>query len=671
MAFICIPKNKIDAFKSALKNKELDIATLVKLSTEERTALFEKFAGENAKAMNTLFEEKLILKNRLQGLKNWASKTGEIGRYDPAKKAKIEALLSEFRAKQQERIFSPKENEAFLADLAEETLGTRITKEEAKNVFDLTIKADGLRRNFDEMTGKWKSEQNRLDYGASKVVLEKYTQSLKDGDLSVKDLIKKTLQETKQMWSENAPKAIASLLLKTLKTISDNSISLVATMDNSFIGRQGLKTLMTHPTVWWDGAKNSFTDIYKTLGGKNARDALMADIYSKPNFINDRYELAKLIPRTEEQFPTSLPERIPVIGRLFTASEHAFTGSAVRMRTGLFDLLSDMAERNGVDMSDKYQIQSLGKMINSLTARGQWGQRGEPAVVRLVFWAPRMIKGNIDILTAHVGQDLSSFARKQAAINLVKIAGETALIMTIANAIKPGSAETDPRSSNFGKIKVGNTTFDITGGMASLVVLASRVITNSTKSTTTGIVRELGSGYAETSRMDVLINFLESKTTPPVSAIVSWLKGADITGKTPTIGKIISSAFTPISIQNAIQLKDDASVQAVLGVILDGLGINANTYQPTTDWGQNAGAELQQFRQKVGDAKFKAANDKFNRQFSAWITGVVKDPKFQDLSEDDKQKVVTSKKSAIKDQILKQYGFKYKTSPKKTLPKFQ
>ena len=83
MAFICIPKNKIDIFRKALKGKELDIASLIKMSTEKRTAFFEKFAGENAKTMNTLFEEKIILKNRLQGIKNWASKVGELGRYDP------------------------------------------------------------------------------------------------------------------------------------------------------------------------------------------------------------------------------------------------------------------------------------------------------------------------------------------------------------------------------------------------------------------------------------------------------------------------------------------------------------------------------------------------------------------------------------------------------------
>jgi hypothetical protein len=65
----------------------------MKMSTEARTALFEKFAGDNAKTMNTLFEEKLILQRKYQGIRNWINKVGEMGRYDPAKKAKLETLL--------------------------------------------------------------------------------------------------------------------------------------------------------------------------------------------------------------------------------------------------------------------------------------------------------------------------------------------------------------------------------------------------------------------------------------------------------------------------------------------------------------------------------------------------------------------------------------------------
>ena len=142
---ICIPKENIKKFKEALGKRELDIKKMLNMTTEARTTLLEKFVGDQAKAVNTLFEEKLVLKNRLAGLKNWVAKVGEVGRFDPAKKAKLAEAMSEFREKQQERIFSPKEEEAFLRDLAEKKLGTDITRQEAQTLFEFSGKMGDLR----------------------------------------------------------------------------------------------------------------------------------------------------------------------------------------------------------------------------------------------------------------------------------------------------------------------------------------------------------------------------------------------------------------------------------------------------------------------------------------------------------------------------------------------
>ncbi len=448
-----------------------------------------------------------------------------------------------------------------------------VTQKEASNIVDLS---DKMMSHIGEMEKGEKS----IEYGAARALYEDYVNHLKGADTPLSVLLKGGKEKFKTTWQDHKTKAVYDLGVDALRVIVDNSVSMVATLDNSFIGRQGLKTLMTHPTIWAKGAKNSFIDIWKTLGGQDARRALMADIYSEPNYFNGSYEKAGILAKHEEQFPTSLPARIPGIGRVFKASENAFTGSAIRMRTGLYDLLSKRASENGVDMTDATQIKSLGKLINSLTARGQWGKKGEPAVVRLVMWAPKMLKGNIDVLTAHgAGIGLESpFARKQAAINLLKIVAETATVIEIANALQPGSAETDPRSSDFGKIKIGNTRYDITGGAASIVTLASRIATGSRKSTTTGETIPYGIKFGQDSPMDALVDFLANKTNPPAHVVVDWLRGRDYAGKPFSWGREIYRASTPIVVQQAINLKDEFSANTVAGVILDGLGMNAQTY---------------------------------------------------------------------------------------------
>lgn len=659
----CIPKEKVKQFRDALKNKELNISDLIKMETAERTKLFEKFAGEEAKSVNTLFEQKLILKNKMTGLKNWASKVGEIGRYDPNKKIELENIMSEFKAKQQERMLSPKENETFLADLVEQKLGTRITKTEASTLFELKTVADKLKVNFDETISPKnrtvKQQEAASAYGAAEVLAKKYENAILGNDLTVKEMINKAVKETSQTWKEDKIKATGDVLKGTIKTITDNSIAVVASFDNSFMGRQGLRTLITHPKTWYNMASKSIIDFYKTLKGQQAIDAVWADVLSRPNYINGEYDRAKLIPRAEEQFPTSLPKKVPVVGRVFKASEDAFVGSAIRARIDIFDLLKEKAINNGVKWNDT-QVKDNGKMISSLTSRGTFGQANE--TLRIVLWAPRMIKANWDILTVHTGGIglETSFARKEAALNLVKYIGTAAVVMNIANAISPGSAEDDPTSSNFGKIKIGNTTFDYTGGAASLIVLAARLSTNMSKSPTTGIKKELGTGYGQRTRYDVFIDFLSGKTTPPISAVIMWAKGRNFQGEKPTAKSSVYGAFTPIAVQNAIELKDDSSVEAVIGVILDVFGINANTYQAKTDWGNNTGVIMEQFKDKVGDEKFKEANDKFNERFNDWFLSVRINPEFSILSDENKQKEIAHKKKEIKNKILREYNFHYR-----------
>jgi hypothetical protein len=426
--------------------------------------------------------------------------------------------------------------------------------------------------------------REKAEYGAARVVYENYVNDLKGANASIKTLLKNRKGEFKTTWADNGPKAVADVGLDVLKTMADNSVSMAAAFDDSFLGRQGLHTLQAHPTVWRDMAGNSFADIVKTLGGKDAHDALMADVYSRPRYMNGEYQKAGLLPKTEEQYPTSLPARVPGIGRVYRAAEYAFTGSAIRARLGIYDLLANRAKENGAIWND-VQIKDVGKMINAMTARGQWGKTGEPALVRLVMWAPKMLKGNLDFITMHTadlalgGEGLkTAFARKEAAENLLKAVAETATLMMIANALKPGSAEYDPQSSDFGKIKVGDTRYDITGGAGSIVVLAARMATGASKNATTGEVTPYGFHYGQRSPFDALSDFLVNKENPPARVITSWLKGKDFSGEKFSWGKAIYGAYTPIPLQQVISLKDNSSADAVAGVMLDGFGISSNTY---------------------------------------------------------------------------------------------
>jgi hypothetical protein len=659
MPFACIRKEQIDQFKKALKGKDVDVFKLVRMSTEERTALLEKYVGkDNVKAVNTLFEEKLILKNKLQGIKNWVAKVGEVGRYDPKRKVELERMMSDYKAKQQERMFSPKEDEAFLADLVEEKFGTRITPKEAKNIFDLQSKADELKVKFNDETGKWTSQKDRLQYGMAEWMTRKYSDALADGNLSLKELLKESLNRTKSLWKTDKPQTVIDVLSAVAKTVSQNIISILASWDNSFIGRQGMVTLKTHPGIWADMAKKSFSDIAKELKGKDSRDALMADTLSRENYLNGEYEKAGILPKTEEQFPTSLPEKMPgVLGRGYTASERAFNNSGMRARTELYDKIKATKIDQGIKWDDK-SVSDSGRLVGAMTARGKLPQNAMGQVMQATMWAPKMVFANLEVLTGHrFGLGLkTNWARRVAAQNLLKIIGTTATVMAISNAIKPGSAELDPRSSNFGKLKYGTTTFDLTGGQASLVTLAARLITMSSKSASSGVVSKFSGEYGAQTGLDTFVNFMAGKSKPFLKPIIDYLAMRTMDGKKVTLGKEIYSSSVPIFLQNAIELKDDNSANAIIGVILDGLGVNANTYIPEEDWSTSSSKQMTEFRDLVDKSTLNKANDDYNKRVNKWLQAVRYDPAFSTLDDDAKKEEITKQKKSIKSDVITEYS---------------
>ena len=66
---------------------------------------------------------------------------------------------------------------------------------------------------------------------------------------------------------------------------------------------------------------------------------------------------------------------------------------------------------------------------------------------------------------------------------------------------------------------------------------------------------------------------------------------------------------------------------------------------------------MKQFKEQVGEQKFKDANESYNRVYDVWFEEVQKDSKYKALSEEGKAKLKSDAKSAIKKRILDEYGY--------------
>jgi hypothetical protein len=228
-------------------------------------------------------------------------------------------------------------------------------------------------------------------------------------------------------------------------------------------------------------------------------------------------------------------------------------------------------------------------VINSLTGRGEVPKLSPSGskFINATMFSIRFLKSQIDVLTQPFNPNYTPYARKIAATNLLRIVGGIATINLIANLLYPGSVEKDPRSTGFGKIKIGNTRIDTTGGLASLITLASRIIPTVhngklgfwSKNPNTGEFSDLTAGkYGQTTALDVFENFWEGRLSPMAGLLRDVWTGHNFNQEKVTFSNAIGNGMLPLSVQQFNQIMDGPDSDKILSLmILEGLGFNTTT----------------------------------------------------------------------------------------------
>ena len=560
----CLPKGMVDSIKAEMTDAK--VTELILMSSKERRAYFTKILGseEHAIFLNQNFEKSIVAKNQLLSIKNLMAKvTGLKPETRRDMIAKVERMTAQ-------GIMQPAEVDLFLADLAEQKLGVAITPQEAQNLSELAKIAETRRGLVTDWSEKGVNSLP-MQYGRAKVAFDNYINQLKDEANGIH----------LSTFKEHPVKAVKQLLAE----IPGTTKAAKSSMDHSALFNQGWAMLCTHPTIWAKNALISTKAIVQSLGGKEVMDEFNAMVASDELAINGTFRAMELdvYGVREESYPTSILQKIPILGRFYKASEVGFVLFNQKNRFDAAKMYYKIAKKSGVDITNKRELLQIGRMCNSLTARGHLGKL-EPvaSTINNVFFSPRRLVGLWDVLTMHgFRKDVTPFVRKQAAWNLLKIVMATSAILVIAKSLDDKSVDWDPRSANFGKIKVRNTRFDVSGGMASLVVLASRFGARSTKSSITGKITELNSGeWGSMTVLDVIVNFFMNKLSPIAGTFADFFfEGEDFNGDKPTIEGAAADLLLPLGIQNDFEaMKDPKSADTLAVVIADALGISTNTY---------------------------------------------------------------------------------------------
>lgn len=653
MKRVCLPRKERDEFVAALKSKQLNIADLYKMTSAERNAAFSKVAGEDfGKIINARFERAMVSKQRT-AMMQWVKST--ISAKDPIRRDMLKKV-----GKIEEVLTSGQQGD-FLTDLAEAKLGLGVSEREAETIVRLKKAVDDTRMQVSEDAPLRSKE--RMEYGMALERFKKYVGELKlrADSLSVSERL--------------SPKNYGTDIVDAAAA----SKGFVSTLDNSFIGRQGIKTLLNgNYRIWGDAVKTSFELFGKEMMQKSpglfkdrgdaVMGALRADVFSRPNALNGKYAAAKngygLGVFHEEAFPSSLPSRIPFLGRVFKASESAFTGSAIKMRVELADASIAAAEKNGIDMLDETQATALGNLVTSLTGRGELTSTAAMGKeMNALLFAPRFLKANFNTLTAHTfDKTMTPYARKQAALSTARIAASITTLLVVADTLNPGSVEWDPRSTNFGKITIGSKRYDITGGMSGLIVLGSRMVPsfhngefgNWTKSPRTGKYTKMNSGdFGEQTAFDTFVNFFAGKLSPLAGAFRDAWKGSKYNGEKPTVVNSLTGLVVPISYQVLQEELAKGNDDLLFAMIAEGLGFSS------TDSNLGAyGKRWNELKKNEGEKEMNQALKEMTVNFNKQAEKLQKSPSWKKMTNEEQAEALQKIKDDEAKIIFDSYGIK-------------
>lgn len=376
--------------------------------------------------------------------------------------------------------------------------------------------------------------------------------------------------------------------------------SMMASMDLSAPLRQGAILFARHPILGMKASK----EMIKHLWSEREANAWHETLTSTDGYIRAKNAglfisepMAKLV-AAEERFSSHLAEKIPLIGRGVKASNRAYSGFLNKMRVDVFNQHYDaLVQERFTGKQLQNELNSMAHLINNFTGRGKLGKRGELAspLLNAAFFAPRFVTSRVNnlanALTGYYGegrwwgkQKMTPRARIEAYKALSAYIGTGLAVLEMAKA-SGASVEADPRSSDFGKIKIGDLRYDIWAGHQQLVVLLSRIWSQASKDVRTGTVKPFD---ARSNTKTVAENFIRSKSSPQVGFIWSAMTGKTMGQEEFDAGKEVMRMSIPLLLQDPVikLIYDDAVSMyseggAGLGtVVASGTGVGVNYIPP-------------------------------------------------------------------------------------------
>ena len=361
--------------------------------------------------------------------------------------------------------------------------------------------------------------------------------------------------------------------------------AIMATADYSAPFRQAAVATVAYPKV----AKEAAKEMFKQAISPELADQWLADLYASPGYQlmkDSGLYIADLknpkLTAKEEDYTTNLATKIPGLGELVKESERAYVAYLNKMRVDIFSIGVEIMQNNGKSFATHpKEFKSLAKYVNDITGRGDLGKwlSGSAPTLNVAFFSPRLIISRLRLLTHWMNPiwyiKTPIEVKKMYAKDMgVFLAFGSAVLL--AFSLGGADVEDDPRSSDFGKIRYGDTRWDIWAGFQQPIRAIAQAATGQTKSTATGKIKEL----KPSERFNPLSRFFRSKLAPVPALIVDAYTGADMMGVPFDLQESLTEMSSPLVLQGAVEsMNQDGFFFGIGATYLPSLiGVGVQTY---------------------------------------------------------------------------------------------
>lgn len=286
----------------------------------------------------------------------------------------------------------------------------------------------------------------------------------------------------------------------------------------------------------------------------------------------------------EESIASGWAERIPAYGRAVRASNRAYTAFLNDLRKNTFERLIDELP-GGVNNIDG--AKAIAEFVNNATGRGSLkvsGPGGRVAnleqsanVLSQTMFSPRLLASRIKFLNPYTYTQTPPGARNEYIKGLARTMGTWGAFAGLAE-MAGASVGKNPNSSDFGKIRIGNTRIDPGAGFQQLLVLAKRMSPGGNFTSVSGKETEFGVGYKPRTRLTTAQEFAANKLHP--SARFAYdLFNATSSNPFDVSDEIIQRAM-PMLVTDLMQAAEEDPAVQMLIAPLSSVGIGAQTFEP-------------------------------------------------------------------------------------------